>query len=73
MDYRIWGKVHHLQPGDFFVVATAVPDPPTDRPIVLTLSSSSLLEANQERSRLMIKLGEQVRERGDRVVDVEED
>jgi len=72
-DFRIWGRVEHIGPHDFFVIASAVPEVPTERVIVLTGSSTSLIDANQERQRLMVRAGEAVRARGDRVVDVEED
>lgn len=71
-DFRIWGRVEHVGPHDFFVIASAVPEAATERVIVLTESALSLSDANAARDRLMMSAGEAVRARGDRVVDVEE-
>ena len=70
---RLWGKIERVGPRDFFVIASAVTDPPTDCAIVLTAEATSLVDANQGRARLLVELGEKARERGDRVVDVEEE
>ena len=71
-DFRIWGRVEHLGPSEFFVIASAVPeDAQSERPIVLTLTAHTLQQAHAERDRLMIDAGAKVRARGDRVVDVE--
>ena len=72
-DFRIWGKVEHIGVKQFLAIASAVPDPPDDqRPIVLTAIVCELVEANQARDRLMKDVGNRLRARGDRVVDVEE-
>ena len=55
-------------------MAVAVPDSPhpgDTRPDVLDHIAPSLDEANRVMRELMIELGEKVRARGDRVVDVE--
>lgn len=70
-DFRIWGRVEHIGPRDFFVIASAVPEVTTERVIVLTASLTSLADANAERARLMVRAGDAVRLRGHRVVDVE--
>ena len=70
-DFRVWGRVEHVGPHDFFVIASAVPDVPGERPIVLTLSAESLERAHTEKAKLMVQAGAAVRARGDRVVDVE--
>jgi hypothetical protein len=71
-DFRIWGRVECIGRSEYFVIASAVPERAAElRPIVLTLTAHSLQQAHQDRDRLMISAGEQVRARGDRVVDVE--
>ena len=71
-DFRIWGRIEHIGAREFFVVASAVPEVGAERPIVLTITAGSLQEANAEKSKLVTRVGEAVRARGDRVVDVEE-
>lgn len=71
-DFHIWGRVEHIGPSEFFVIASAVPDDQASRPIVLTLTAHSLAQANNEKERLMVEVGATVRKRGDRVVDVED-
>lgn len=74
-EFRIWGRTEHVGPQQFFVVVSAVPDPPVapspgvevDRIMVASRS-----EANQARDDMMRRMGGLVRARGDRVVDVEE-
>jgi hypothetical protein len=70
-DFRVWGKVEHIGVKQFLAIVSAVPEDPRGRPIVLTTITPNLVEANQNRDRLMIELGARVRARGDRVVDVE--
>jgi hypothetical protein len=71
-DFRIWGQVEHIGVKQFLAIVSAVPEDHGERPIVLTSITPNLVEANQNRDRLMIELGARVRARGDRVVDVEE-
>lgn len=71
-DFRIWARVEHIGVKRFIAIVSAVQDPPADKAIVLTGEAPSLAEANASRDRLMIEMGERVRARGDRVVDVEE-
>lgn len=71
-DFRVWGKVEHIGVKQFLAIVSAVPEAIENRPIVLTSIVPNLIEANQERERLMVDAGKRVRDRGDRVVDVEE-
>lgn len=72
-DFRIWARVERVGTRQFFAIVSAVHDPPdASVPIVLTALAPSLAEANQQRDRLAIEAGRRVRERGDRVVDVED-
>jgi hypothetical protein len=73
VDFRIWGKVEHVGVRQFIAIVSAVPEDHSERPIVLTSITPNLVEANQDRDRLMVELGARVRARGDRVVDVEAD
>lgn len=71
-DFRIWGRVEHIGPNQFFAIASGLPDNLGERAIVLTATAPSLADANRERERLMIEMGSIVRARGDSVVDVED-
>ena len=57
----------------FIAIASAVPEAPEDRAIVLTSIAPSLAEANTAKARLVVEMGARVRSNGDRVVDVEAD
>lgn len=70
-DFRIWGRVEHIGVRQFLAIASGVPESGA-RAIVLTGISPSLPEASQDKARLMLKVGEMVRARGDSVVDVED-
>jgi hypothetical protein len=70
-DFRIWGRVEHIGVKQFLAIASAAPDEPAQRAIVLQTISPSLAEANLERDRLMVEMGARVRARGDCVVDAE--
>ena len=70
-DFRIWGRVEHIGVKQFLAIASGVPES-GDRAIVLTGIAPSLPEANQEKHRLMRKVGDQVRARGHQVVDTED-
>lgn len=70
-DFRIWGRVEHIGPSQFFVIASAIPEVQSERATVLTLTADSLGQESAEKARLMIQVGEVIRWRGDRVVDVE--
>ena len=75
-DFRIWGRIEHIGPQQFFVVVSAVPDLPQSGLIGVDLESqtlSSRAEATDARAVLMRAMGERIRARGDRVVDVEEE
>jgi hypothetical protein len=75
-DFRIWGRIEHLGPREFIVIVSAVPDPPTpapDRVDVETQTVSSRAAAVEACADLVLQMGKLVRERGDRVVDVEAD
>lgn len=71
-DWRVWARVEQIGARQFLAVASAVPDPPTDKAIVLTAIAPSLAEANGHKARLMVEMGARVRAGGDRVVDVED-
>ena len=71
-DFRIWGRVKHFGPCDFLVIASAV-TAPADIAVLRILSATSLAEAIEGKARLLVELGDEVRARGDRVVDVVEE
>jgi hypothetical protein len=73
-DFCIWGRIDQVGPSQFFIVVSAVHDPPIeyDRTVVLTGEAKSRDDAEAARNELMRELGAKVRARGDRVVDVEE-
>ena len=66
-------RVEHIGVGQFLAIASAVPDPPADRGIVLTSIVPTLAEANTAKARLVVEMGARVRSNGDRVLDVEAD
>ena len=74
-DFRIWGTIHKVAPQEFAVTVSAVPDQPASEPIegvvvdAITVSSREL--AAEACADLVVRMGKRVRERGDRVVDVE--
>lgn len=72
-DYRIWGTITQTAPGQFVVVVSAVRDPPkfSAEAEVRTAAAESREEAQQLQEAMMIDLGKEVRERGHRVIDVE--
>jgi hypothetical protein len=72
-DFRIWGKIHQLAPSEFQVVASAIADPLADEAMVRIAAASTKEEAELAMGCLMRELGAIVVNRGDRVVDVEED
>jgi hypothetical protein len=72
-DFRIWGRVESIGHSEFFVIASAVSEDPGEQCAVFTSIATSLARAHEERGRLMLRAGEAVRARGDRVVDVEDD
>lgn len=57
----------------FLAIASAVPDPPTDKAIVLTAIVPLPRGSNSEKARLVVEMGARVRAGGGRVVDVEDD
>jgi hypothetical protein len=70
-DFRIWGRIEHIGPNEFFVIGSAVPESGGEGATVLTSTAPSLDQANTEKARLMMEVGKTVQARGDRVVDVE--
>lgn len=71
-DFRIWARIENIGPSEFLVIASAVPETSgAESASILTTTMQSLADANRERERLVVELGTKVRERGDRVVDVE--
>ena len=70
-DFLVWGRVEHIGVRQFLAIASGVPEDRQDVAIVLTAVAPNLAEANQHRDQLMREVGEKVRARGDRVVDVE--
>jgi hypothetical protein len=75
-DYRIWGRVEHIGPQQFVAIASAVPDSgdATGNSADVRLQMLPDREgATLARDILVKELGEALRLRGDRVVDVEAD
>ncbi len=72
-DFRIWARVEHIGPSEFFVVASAVRAHDFASADVLTRNAASRDAATAARDELMVEIGAAVRARGDRVVVEEED
>jgi hypothetical protein len=74
-DFRIWGRVEHVGPHQFFVIVSAVPNAPAlenSRTEVERAMAASRHEADQIRNDIMRRMGGTITARGDCVVDVEE-
>lgn len=72
-DYRVWGRIEQVAPGEFFVIVSTVRDDnPYDVKSVTRLIASRSA-AEETRRSLVIEVGAAVVARGDRVVDVEVD
>lgn len=73
-DFRIWGTIHQVVPREFAVTVSAVPDDPASGQgaVVEAITVSSRELAVEACADLVLRMGKLVRERGDRVVDVEE-
>ncbi len=72
-DFRIVARVKYIGVTQFLAIASGVPEARQDVAIVLTALAPDLAEANQHRDQFMREVGEKVRARGDRAVDVESD
>jgi hypothetical protein len=69
--FRIWARIEHIGPNEFFVIASAVPKRINGRATVLTQRAPSRDEADRQKARLLFEVAKAVRARGDRVVDTE--
>lgn len=74
-DFRLWATINYVPPDGYVVAVSAVPDEPGNATgtLVEVAVKPSHEEALQIRDQLMLQMGERVRARGDRVVDVEAD
>lgn len=75
-DFRIWGRVEQIAPGQFVAIASAVPDRPGGEADAADVRLQMLPDRDGAKAALEIlvgTLGEAVTLRGDRVVDVEVD
>lgn len=73
-DFRIWGRIEHVGPAEFTVIATAVPengDPADVR--TLTEVHTALEAAQGALKELVTKVGNSVRRDGGRITNVETD
>lgn len=74
VDFRIWGTIHQLAPDQFVVTVSAVPDELGKLPYgveVETHIAASRALAVEACSDMVLRMGKLIRERGDRVADVE--
>ncbi len=73
-DFRIWGTIHQVAPDQFVVTVSAVPEDLEELPDgveVDTHSAASQALAVKACSDMVFRMGKLIRERGDRVIDVE--
>jgi hypothetical protein len=59
-DFRIWGRIEHIGPQQFFVIVSAVPDPPHAALAGVNVDSqtvASRAEATDARAELMRAMG----------------
>ena len=72
-DYRIWGRIE--QAGDeLVVIVTSVPDSGNPNGIqTLTTSRETRADAMAALSSMMVRMGQAIADRGDRVCDTEVD
>jgi hypothetical protein len=70
-DFRLWATVTQIGPSEFAVVVTAIEH---DGPVCSTQlrTAPSREDALALRARLLVSVGAEVIERGDRVCDVDE-
>jgi len=74
-DFRIWGKVEQFGPEAFFVIVSAVPDPPvagTGRFMVDTRVVDLSDQATRTQAAMMRRMVDKLRARGHRVVGAEQ-
>lgn len=74
-DFNLWGRIEQIRTDLFYVIVAALPctkSNPEDA-MVRTGDAPSRQQAEALRDRLMREVGEQVRQGGDRVVDIETD
>jgi hypothetical protein len=73
-DFRIWGRIEQIAPGQFVTIASAVRDDGGDSTPNTMLRVLPDRESAREALRQMVQaVGKLVTDRGDRVVDVEVD
>ena len=75
-NFKLVGRVEHIGPRDFVAIAAAVPDQPGAMAAIADIRLEILPDregAMLTRDILLKDLGEALRLRGDRVVDVETD
>jgi hypothetical protein len=72
-DFLVWGRIQNLGPGEFLAIASAVPALPfsNEDTEVLTALAPLLADAQAELVCLTNAVGEFVRSKGHRLVDVE--
>lgn len=73
-DFRVWGTIHQIAPNQFVVTVSAIPDELSKLPDgveVETCITASRALAVESCSDMVLRMGKLIRERGDRVIDVE--
>lgn len=74
-DFRLWGRVEQIGPSQFLAIVSAVPDtvsPDFDAGVEL-VTAPTHGEAWHQLETLAVTLGEKVRQRGGRIVEIEID
>jgi hypothetical protein len=73
MDFHLWGTIRQSAPTEFAVTVSAVPASGDIQDVTVDLRVAPSQElAESIRASMLLAMGERVRARGDRVVDVEE-
>ena len=71
-DFRIWAKINYIVPEGYVVAVSAISDTsPSNEAIVESAILPSHDEALQIRDEMIGRMGELIRSRGDRVVNVQ--
>lgn len=73
-EFLIWGRIEQTGPAEFLVIATAIrADANADGLEVMPNMAASRKEAERVLKDVLVKLGERIRSRGHKIVDVETD
>ena len=73
MDIQLWATINYVWRDGYVVTVSAVPDQPVSAKVIVeTATAKTAKGAERARDALLAEVGQRVRARGDRIVDVVE-